>query len=60
MQYGRKTNGVLGKDGDYGDVVMNTGIYEKIFKKHWPTYNENIVATVNEWDHKIKNRSRQE
>lgn len=34
MQYGRKTNGVIGKDGDYGDVVMNTGIYEKIFKKH--------------------------
>ena len=32
VQYERKTNGVIGKDSDYGDVVMNAGIYEKYLK----------------------------
>lgn len=57
VQIGKKKIGIIWEEKWMGKVVMETGIYEKIWKKHWPINNQNLITTVNDWKYKILNRA---
>lgn len=67
VQLGKKDKGVIAKmegkdfyDGKQRDLFIETALYEKVFKRHWPINHKNLIETANNPDIKIINRWWQE